>query len=219
MRARLAIFDLDGTLLDTSPGILESVRYAAEKLGYPPLPQEQLLTFIGPPLKDSFMRCWGCDEEEAERLTAAYREHYRGGALLYAEPYEGIAGVLGALRQAGMQLAVATNKPQAFSERILRHFELDRCFHVIHGADFEGHLTKADLIRLCAADLGTAPGDCVMVGDTAHDARGAEEAGVPFLAVTYGFGFRRGEGVSFPYIGIADTPSELREFLNGTESD
>ncbi|MCR5087922.1 MAG: HAD-IA family hydrolase [Oscillospiraceae bacterium] len=219
MSIRLAIFDLDGTLLDTSPGILESVCYAAEKLGYPSLPRERLLTFIGPPLKASFMRCWGCDEAEAERLTEAYREHYRGGALLYARPYEGIAELLEALRQDGLRLAVATNKPQAFSERILRHFELDRCFHVIHGADFEGQLTKADLIRACAADAGADASDCVMIGDTEHDARGAEEAGVPFLAVTYGFGFRRAEDVSFPHVGTADSPAGIRRILDETESE
>ena len=75
------IFDLDGTLLDTSPGIMESVRYAAEKLGYPELNAAQLRSFIGPPLTDSFQRCYGCGEDEAWRLTAAYREHYREGAL------------------------------------------------------------------------------------------------------------------------------------------
>ena len=96
------IFDLDGTLLDTSPGITECVRYAGEKLGYPSLSEEQLLSFIGPPLQDSFMRVYGCDRSQAEALTAAYREQYRKGAILKAKPYDGMETLLAALVQRGL---------------------------------------------------------------------------------------------------------------------
>ena len=206
------IFDLDGTLLDTSPGITESVRYAAKKLDYPELSEELLLSFIGPPLKDSFMRCYACGETEAEALVAAYREHYREGALLNAKPYDGIRELLAALEGRGICPAVATSKPQGFSERILRHFGLDRFFRVIHGADLEGKLKKSDLIRLCAADAVASYSQCVMVGDTEHDARGAEEAGVPFVGVSYGFGNRE-EMRRYPCIGIADKPMDVLRIL------
>ena len=211
----MVIFDLDGTLLDTSPGILECVRYASEKLGYPELPHEKLLTFIGPPLKDSFMRCYGCDEAEAERLTATYREHYRKGALLNAIPYNGILELCETLKAAGVQLAVATSKPQAFSEQVLRHFGFDRYLDVIFGADMAGHLSKADLIRQCVGDKD--PSACVMVGDTDYDAIGAQEANVPFLAVSYGFGNKE-KMLSYPHIGIAEKPMDIIEILADHES-
>ena len=205
---RCIIFDLDGTLLDTSIGIFECIRYAADKLGYPPLTDEQLHTFIGPPLKVSFMRWYGCDEAEGERLTAAYREHYREGALFHARPYDGIHDLCARLKQEGYILAVATSKPQIYSEKILEHFGFD--FQLIHGDDLAGSLSKADLIRLCVEESGADR--CLMVGDTEHDAKGARDAGVPFLAVSYGFGNRELMD-RYPRIGIADEPMDVLSYI------
>ena len=210
---KCVIFDLDGTLLDTSPGIMESVRYAAEKLGYPSLSEKQLRSFVGPPLQDSFMRCYGCDRSQADALTAAYREHYPKGPILNARPYEGMETLLAALEQRGLCAAVATGKPQAFSEQILRHFGLERFFRVIHGSDMEGKLKKSDLIRLCAEDVGVPFNQCVMIGDTEHDARGAKDAGVPFIGVSYGFG-DRDEMLRCPHIGFADKPMDVLRILD-----
>ena len=206
------IFDLDGTLLDTSPGITECVRYAGEKLGYPSLSEEQLLSFIGPPLQDSFMRVYGCDRSQAEALTAAYREQYRKGAILKAKPYDGMETLLAALGQRGLCAAVATGKPQMYAEQILRNFELDRFFRVIHGEDLEGKLKKSELIRLCAEDTGVPCEQCVMIGDTEYDARGAKDAGVPFIGVSYGFG-DRDEMLRCPCIGFADKPMDVLRIL------
>ncbi len=257
---RCVIFDLDGTLLDTSPGILECVEYAADKLGYPVLPRQQLLTFIGPPLKDSFMRCYGCSPEEALALTAAYREHYREGALLHCAPYPGIFTLCEKLRDAGVRIAVATSKPLVFSERILCHFHFTEYISYIHCADLAGKLTKTDLIRFCvrdaAADTKSGSGSletkgksgsgslemegksggcipetegkdqctvsesdakcCVMVGDTVFDARGAQEAGVPFIGVRYGFGNEE-EMRRCPHLGMADSPLEVLDILRGAQ--
>ena len=217
MSLKAAIFDLDGTLLDTSPGILECVRCVADQQGYPSLPLDQLLTFIGPPLKNSFMRCYGCSEEEADRLTAAYRAHYREGALLHAEPYAGIYEVCDALKANGITLAVATNKPNVFSERILRHFGFDRYLSEIRGVDMAGKLSKADLIRLCVESAGDGdPAKCVMIGDSEYDAKGANEAGVPFIGVSYGFG-NIDEMERYPCIGIAATPLEILGIIRAME--
>lgn len=215
---KCAIFDLDGTLLDTSPGIYESVRYAADKLGYPQPSREQLMSFIGPPLKVSFLRCYGCDDVEADRLTAAYREHYREGALLHAVPYEGIFALCEALCDSGVQVAVATSKPQQFSELILRHFGFDRYLAAVHGADLSGKLTKTDLIRACVEDVKALPAECVMIGDTEHDSRGAQEAGVPFIAARYGFGCPE-EMAKYPSIGVARVPLEILHIIEQQAED
>ena len=202
------IFDLDGTLVDTSPGIMESVRFAAEKHNYPHLTDNQLRTFIGPPLTGSFMRCYGCNDEEVKKLTDAYREHYREGALLNAKPYDRIFELCTELEKHGYRLAVATSKPQAFSERILYHFGF--AFPIICGADLEGKLKKADLIRLCVTKAGADR--AFMIGDTEHDARGAREAGVPFIAVSYGFG-NPDEMMRYPHIGVAGSPMDVLQIL------
>ena len=207
-----AIFDLDGTLLDTSPGIVESVCFAAEKLGWPELPTDRLLSFIGPPLKDSFLRCYGCGEAEAERLTAAYREHYREGALLNARPYDDIFTLCEKLREAGCRLAVATSKPQVFAEQILRHFGF--VFDVVHGTDLAGKLKKPELIRLCMEETGADAG--FMIGDTQYDARAAQEAGVPFIGVSYGFG-DPDEMMKYPCIGTADAPLQVLKIIREYE--
>lgn len=210
MQEKLILFDLDGTLVDTSQGIMECIQYAAEKLGYPELNEKQLRDFIGPPLKDSFMRCYGCDEEEAKRLMTMYRMHYREGALFHAKPYDGIIDLCKQLKNDGMTIGVATSKPQEFAEQILHRFGFDPYLDMIHGADMEGRLKKSDLIRLCMKDAGSQGG--IMIGDTEHDAKGAQEAGAQFVAVTYGFGNRE-EMLSYPRIGVAKTTLEILEII------
>ena len=212
------IFDLDGTLLDTSAGIVESVRHAVARLGFPALSQKQFLSFIGPPLQDSFRRCCGCTEAEAEALTEEFRVYYSAGAVLNAVPYDGIEALCEALRARGVPLAVATAKPQAFSGPLLRHFGLDRFFAVIRGPALEGGLRKPDLIRLCVEDLGADAEKCVMVGDTEHDAAGAQLAGVPFLAVRYGFGDAE-KMLRCPHVGVADTPGDILRILTEREEN
>jgi phosphoglycolate phosphatase len=153
---------------------------------------------------ESFKRCYGCSEEEARALTAAYREHYSKGELLHARPYDGIFELCEELKNAGFQLALATSKPQVFSEGILAHFGFD--FPIMHCADLEGKLSKADLIRQCVIDSGAEM--VFMIGDTKYDAKGAMEANVPFIAVTYGFGNQE-EMLQYPHIAVADTPLEV----------
>ena len=211
------IFDLDGTLLDTSPGIIECVKYAAKELGFPELTLAELRSFVGPPLRDSFRRCYGCSKEDAEKLTAAYRAHYREGALLNAEPYEGIFEVCEKIKGKGIQIAVATSKPQQFAEQVLRHFGFDQYVSILHGADLEGTLQKADLISACVKDANVLPKQCLMVGDTEHDAKGAQQANVPFLAAGYGFGVRE-RMLRYPVLGVAETPADIICYLQHTQT-
>ena len=208
------IFDLDGTLLDTSEGVLECVRFAADALGYPQLPEEELLTFIGPPLTLSFPRHYGMDEETAWEAIRLFRQHYLEGAIFKAKPYEGILPLCRELRERGLSLAVATNKVESQARRLLGRFGFDRYCSPIRGADPDGVLKKSDLIRLCLEELRIPPEEAVLMGDTLFDAQGAAEAGVDFLAVTYGFGFHtRAEAEAVATAGIAASPAEAGELL------
>ncbi len=216
MQYRNVIFDLDGTLLNTKEGILESVKYTAGEMGYGELPYETLLTFVGPPIQLSFMRHYGCDRETAQKAANIFRDYYKNTALLLAEPYEGIYDLCRVLKEHGVRMAVATYKREDYALTLLKHFGFDRYCDPIHGADNNNVLKKEDIIRMCQEEMGASNYDSVLIGDTDNDAKGAATAGTPFIAVTYGFGFRTKEDAAeYPCAGVAATPMEIAEIILG----
>ena len=204
------IFDLDGTLLDTSEGIFKSVTYAIETLGFEkPSPE-----VIGPPIQKSFARVYGLEKEEADKAADVFRNRYKEDDILLAKPYEGIFETLGKLRECGIKTAVATYKRQDYAEKILIHFGFDKAVDAICGSDFEGKLSKKDIIDNAIKRLGSERSRVVMVGDSDNDAVGASEIGVNFIGVTYGFGFSNAEDVKvFPGIGAADSPDGILRYV------
>ena len=208
------IFDLDGTLLDTSEGILDSVRYTIAALSYSELPYDELLTFVGPPIQQSFMEHFGCNAETAQRAADIFRNYYKDTALLRAVPYEGVYDLCDELKRRGMKLAVATYKREDYALTLLKHFQFNTYCSPMHGADGNNKLKKKDIVQMCMLEMDAKPDNTVLVGDTEHDAAGAIEAGVAFLAVTYGFGFRDGVDLKgLNYIGIADKPKTVADIL------
>ena len=185
----LYIFDLDGTLIDSSPGILNTVRYTL-KLFNKTIPDIDTITsFIGPPLKQSFALHPEVSEKEAEKMVVAFRQEYKKGEILNANLYDGIVPLCQRLQDDGIKMAIATNKPEQFAKKLVKHFHLDGYIPVVCGADMEGKLKKADLIKKAMELSGIADVEkVVMVGDTSGDAMAAEECGVDFIGVAYGFG-------------------------------
>ncbi len=216
---RSVIFDLDGTLLDTKEGIIESAKYAADKLGYERLPYETMLTFVGPPIQNSFIKHYGCDADAAQKAANVFREYYKEEALFLAEPYEGIYDLCEDLKSMGIKMAVATYKREDYALTLLRHFGFDKYCEVMHGADNNNVLKKEDIVRMCQEETGTSKEDSVLVGDTDNDAKGALKAETPFIAVTYGFGFKTEDDVSmYPHLGVTDTPmgvAGIIKMING----
>ena len=212
--SKLIIFDLDGTLLDTSEGVVECADYAAGILGKPQLPREELLDFIGPPLTASFKKHYGLDDAATAEAIRLFREHYREGAVFLARPYDGIFELCRLLKARGIRMAVATNKLESMARLLLSRFGFDAYCDPICGADPDGKLTKADLIRKCMSAAGSAPEETTLIGDTIFDAEGAAAAGVHFLAVTYGFGFRSPEDAA-PYAdaGTASSPLQAERMI------
>ena len=131
------LFDLDGTLTDSSKGIINCVKYAMDAAGVTIENDDDLFEFIGPPLTDGFMTILGMNREEAERATTKFRERYNVTGLFENEPYEGIKEVLETLSERGFVLAVATSKPEETAKRILEHFELAKYFDEIVGSSVE----------------------------------------------------------------------------------
>lgn len=215
-RYKAVLFDLDGTLMDTSSGILAALRKTISELNLKALGTDVLQTFIGPPVQMSFARVYGMTKKDADQVAAVFRGYYKQpDYLLQAIPYEGIFEVLDALSQKHIKIAVATYKRQDYAENLLNHAGFNKYTDVFYGADFEGKLTKSDIILKCIADCGIADhSDVLMVGDTFHDAVGAQNLNIPFLGVTYGFGFSCQEEIEkFPNAGCANTPLEILNYV------
>ena len=207
----LVIFDLDGTLLDTSEGIWRSVGYVIETLGLGTVSDEVLRSFIGPPMQKSFARVFGLPEDEAVKAANMFRDRYKDKDLILARPYDGILETIESLHANGIRTAVATYKRQDYAEKILAHFGFDRVCDAICGSDFEGKFSKKDIILNALSLAGVSDKmRAVMVGDSDNDAQGAGELGIPFIGVTYGFGFADKDDVErFPNIGCAATCEEI----------
>lgn len=209
------IFDLDGTLLDTSKGILESIAYAADCLGYPELPEETLRKFIGPPIQQSFVSYYGADEETAQKAADVFRDYYKSTALYGAVPYEGIYALCKALQARGVRMAVATYKREDYAVKLLQHFQFDEYCNPMHGGDNNNTLKKEDIVRSCLREMHGTIQNTILVGDTYHDALGAEKLSLPFVAALYGFGFKTNEDVEkYPHFGVIRTPEELLTALD-----
>lgn len=212
-----AVFDLDGTLLDTSEGIKSAVRFAIDRFGLEPLSDERLNRFIGPPIQNSFAAAYGLTGQKLRELTEVFRDRYKSCDLLKAKPYEGIYDVFRTLLENGIKPAVATYKRQDYASEILIHFGFDKYTDIMYGADSDNKLKKKDIIEKALIDMGISNySEAVMIGDTDNDAIGAAEIGTKFIGVTYGFGFKNAQDVSkFPNIGAAGSTSELTKILIG----
>ena len=190
-RYKAALFDLDGTISDSGPGIMNSVRYALERMEMAPLPEETLRRFVGPSLLYSFVTYAGMTEEEGWKAIDYYRERYLGGEVFNLTIYEGLPQLLELLGRNGVLCAVVTAKPQAMAQKILERFDLEKYFVSLTGPDMDGLTNeKVDLIRRALARLGLENRDAVMIGDTRFDIIGAKNAGCDSIGVTYGYGTR-----------------------------
>ena len=121
MKKSAVLFDLDGTLLDTTDGVLESAMHAAVSLGREPLPHETMLRFVGPPIQESFMRYYGMDEAGAQEAANRFRCYYKENALFKAKPYPALIETLTALSGNGIVLGVATYKREDYAIQVLQH--------------------------------------------------------------------------------------------------
>ena len=204
----MVIFDLDGTLIDTSPGIYGSVRYAESRMGLKPVDDSLLSQFVGPPPKETYMRLYGLSEEKALDAARFHREYGMEKAIYEAEVYEGIPETLSSIRDRGYSIAVSTLKGQIIADRMLRLYELYNFFDVIVGMDMKESLTKRDTIKIAMKHVGAVK--AIMIGDSTYDYNGAKEAGTDFIGVTYGFGFS--EVGLYPF-QVIKKPSELLDII------
>ena len=212
---KLAIFDVDGTLLDTSEGIISSVKYTIDHFGLYGLSETELRSFIGPPIQNSFAGTYGISGPILQQIASVFRTRYKDTDLLKAKPYEGIYDTLTGLLERDIKIAIATYKREDYARTIVNSFGFNRYSRIIHGADDENKLTKSDIIDICIRESGVEKNKAIMIGDTENDAAGADYLKIDFLAVSYGFGFKPGETFDkHPHIGIADTPLKILKIID-----
>lgn len=211
----IAVFDVDGTLLNTTEGVLNAAVYAIDTLGLPRLTYEQMLTFIGPPIQNSFRRYYELSDERVQEAANIFRSRYKNEDLLKAVPYEGIYETFQKLMEVGVKLAVATYKRQDYAVTLLKYFHFDKYTNILYGADNFNKLKKKDIIIKCMNDLDVYDySSAVMIGDSDNDALGAQAIGMNFIGVTYGFDFQSREDVcKFPNIGHAEKPTDIIKYF------
>ncbi len=196
-RCRPAVlFDLDGTLTDSKPGIINSTLHALRRFNETrganlPIPEPESLThLVGPPLQASFAKLVGPDEADA--LVKLYRERYEPVGMFENSVYPGIVSTLETLGAMGCRLFVATSKPEHYARRIVEHFNLSLFFVEIHGAAPDGtRAGKGEIIAHLIARHSVQPADAVMIGDREHDALGAKANGLlRAIGALWGYGSR-----------------------------
>ena len=186
---KLALFDLDGTLIDSEAGIVASTEYALTRLGAPVPPREVLRTWIGPPLRATFPTVLGDDPDTIERAVALYRERFADVGWREHEVYAGVADAIDALAGDGVMLAVVTSKPDLYAGRIVASLPFGHRFARVYSVHAgSAHSGKAEMIADALADFAIAAEDAAMIGDRHFDIAGARANGVRGIGVAWGFG-------------------------------
>jgi len=212
--ANYLLFDLDGTLTNPQVGITKSVQYALQAFGIEVENPDVLCPFIGPPLKESFMRFYDFSEQDALLAVAKYREYFTDKGIYENIIYDGVANMLEKLKQEDKTLILATSKPTVFAQVILQHFSIATAFTFVGGSELDGSRTrKSEVISYVLQENNiTDLQDVVMIGDREHDIIGAREVGIDSIGVLYGFGDYK-ELSEAKATMIVDSVDELQEIL------
>jgi phosphoglycolate phosphatase len=213
------VFDLDGTLLDSRPGIVTGLRLAMKRLGRA-LPEDEPLDWaIGPPLARVMARLLApFNDDRVEVAVRAYREWYGRVGLFDARVYPGVPELLEGLGRGGWTLFVCTAKRTNFACRVLEHFGLLGRFRAVYGSEEHGRFDdKTDLLRHLLATEGLEGRPAVLIGDSEHDVHAGRACGVRVLGAGWGYGGRE-ELIAAGADDLLDSPAQLPERLREWEA-
>lgn len=191
----VALFDLDGTVLDTYAPILESMRYATKTVFGEALPDSKLVSMVGQPLvtqMQAFAAERGCGSEVADELTRVYREYNERDLDEKSFPFPGIPEAIASLKNAGFTVGVVTSKRAVLATKSLKAHGLFDVFACVNGVeDSTAHKPDPDPLLTAAKKLGVSPDRCVYVGDSPYDLQAAHAANMPCVGVAWGKFFGR----------------------------
>jgi phosphoglycolate phosphatase len=193
MTSPIVVFDLDGTLIDTAPDLVKTLNIVFVREGLPPMPYSAARNLIGGGARAMIMR--GAEAEgrviapaEIDRMVNDFIDYYSEHIADHSQPFPGLADALDTLDAAGCRLAVCTNKLERLSVLLLEQLGLAQRFAFICGQDTFG-MQKPDpeVLRRTVASAGGVLSNAVMIGDSINDILVARAAGVPIIAVDFGY--------------------------------
>ena len=209
-------FDLDGTLLDTSGDLAAAVNYAIATDGRPPFPVDAIRPFVGKGAKVMLERALtasgGYDDALLARMLPTLLDYYEQNLAIHSVPYPGLMGAMEALDRAGVKLAICTNKAERFTIPLLHQIGLSERFVSVIGGDTLG-VAKPDPAPIHEMIARAGGGRTIFLGDTINDIAGARNAGVPSIAVS--FGFLDGPVEQLEADAVIDHFDELMPLLEG----
>ena len=209
------LFDLDGTLTDSGPGITKGVQYALKKFNINISDLTSLRKFIGPPLTDSFIKYYQFDLEKANLALQYYREYYSEIGIFENDLYYGINELLEKVKLKSINLYLATSKPTVYARKVCDYFDISKYFVDIQGSDLNENLSnKTKIIELIIQKYKLINNETIMVGDREHDVIGANNNKIKCIGVGYGYGSEAEllESGAFLYVNNVD---ELAEIILG----
>ena len=219
------LFDFDGTICDTSPGIFASMQKVCDWYNLP-YGKETFVKMIGPSLQESFTKIFHLPESEVRNAIKVYRDYYSSEGMYLCEPYAGVKELILALRKAGKRIFVATSKPEVYTRKIIERKGISDLFDFVGGADMEekNRIDKVDVINYVLAENGISGASearfnnsrdsVLMIGDRSYDIIGAHKAGLKAMGILWGFG----DMAEFEQCGadyICATPDDVAKILVG----
>lgn len=202
---KTVIFDLDGTISDSSGGVLQSINYALNKMGAMAINEAEVKRYIGPPLTASFSRLLETDDlQTLERAVQFFRDDYTTIGYKINHLYDGIHDAIDKLAELDYRLFIATTKKQDTASDVLEYFQIDHYFQGVYGGGTE--IPKPQLIYQIMSEHKCLQNRSVMIGDTHYDIHAAKENSILSIGANWGFG-------SHDEISTADKVVELPEKL------
>lgn len=193
MSATTLVFDLDGTLIDTAPDLVDTLNVVFAREGLPPVQYDTARNLIGGGARAMIVR--GVESEgrvvppaELDRMFADFIDHYTAHIADRSRPFPGLTDALDELEARGFRFAVCTNKLESLSQLLLKSLNLAGRFAAICGQDTFG-IQKPDpeILRRTIAAAGGSSHEAIMIGDSVTDIRTARAAGIPVIAVDFGY--------------------------------
>ena len=190
---KLVIFGFEGTLADTSPGVLYCLNRTALTMGYAPVDRDALYGVMDAHLKYAFKKLYNMKDDEIEYAVSYYSKLYSLKGKEMFMFYDGTVDMLKKLKENGFKLAVATKKHRMFAGDMLQLYKTADLFDAVCATDVHTHLEKSDLLLRACEQTGVSVEDSIFICDSSADAEGASLIGMDFAAVLYGWGFKTKE--------------------------
>lgn len=205
------LFDLDGTIVDSSPGIINSIKYALTEMERKIPDEKTLRKFLGPPLEYSFTQFCGFSDADAKTAAELYRICYKDFCVIESALFPGVPEMLKALKNSDIIIALATTKPERFANQILAGFGIERFFTAVCGGELSNTGGKSEIITAALRTCGnTNLNTAVMVGDRLYDIDGAKSVGIDSIGALYGYGSRE----ELETAGATHLASSAEEIVN-----